>query len=115
MDAPMKRFLPLLLAAVFVVTGYVHATDWYRWRGPGQNGVSPEKNLPEKWSPDPKAADNNLVWKAPYGSRSTPIVLNGRVYLINDAGEGATEQERVLCINADSGKLEWEYRFNVFL
>src|SRR5438445_4474812 len=111
----MKRFLPLLVTAGLFVAGEVRATDWYRWRGPEQNGVSPEKNLPEKWSPDSKAADNNLVWKAAYGSHSTPIVLNGRVYLINDVGEGLTEQERVLCLDADSGKLEWEYRFNVFL
>src|SRR6266851_226738 len=111
----MKRFLPLLLAAGLFTVSAVRATDWYRWRGPEQNGVSPEKNLPEKWSPDPKAANNNLIWKAPYGSRSTPIVLNGRVYLINDAGEGLTEQERVMCFDADSGKVEWEYKFNVFL
>src|SRR5687768_4201407 len=25
---------------------------WYQWRGPEQNGVSREKNLPEKWDPD---------------------------------------------------------------
>jgi outer membrane protein assembly factor BamB len=110
----MKRIL-LSLFIGFFTAGAVRATDWYRWRGPEQNGVSPEKNLPEKWSPDPKAANNNLIWKAPYGSRSTPIVLNGRVYLINDAGEGISEQERVLCFNADSGKVEWEYKFNVFL
>ncbi|HLJ97127.1 MAG TPA: PQQ-binding-like beta-propeller repeat protein [Gemmataceae bacterium] len=111
----MKPFLPLWLAACFCVTGPVHATDWYQWRGPEQKGVSLEKNLPDRWSTDPKAANNNLIWKAPYGSRSTPIVQNGRVYLINDAGEGLTEQERVMCFDANSGKVEWEYKFNVFL
>lgn len=115
MDALMKPFLPLWLAACFCVTGPVHATDWYQWRGPEQKGVSLEKNLPDRWSTDPKAANNNLIWKAPYGSRSTPIVQNGRVYLINDAGEGLTEQERVMCFDANSGKVEWEYKFNVFL
>ena len=111
----MKPSLILLLAAGWLASSDVRATDWYRWRGPEQNGVSPEKNLPEKWSPDPKAPNNNLIWKAPYGGRSTPIVLNGRVYLINDVGDGLTEQERVMCFDADTGKVEWEYKFNVFL
>src|SRR5437660_343494 len=70
--------------------------------------------LPVRWSPDPKAADNNLLWKMPYGCRSTPLVLNGRVYIINDAGEGLHEQERVMCFDANTGKVLWEHRFNVF-
>jgi outer membrane protein assembly factor BamB len=111
----MKRFLSLLLAIGWLTAGDVRATDWYQWRGPEQNGVSPEKNLPEKWSLDPKTPDNNLIWKAPYGSRSTPIVLGGRVYLINSVGDGLTEQERVLCFDADTGRVEWEHKFNVFL
>jgi outer membrane protein assembly factor BamB len=90
------------------------AEDWYRWRGPSQTGVSRETDLPETWSPDPKAENNNLIWKAPYGGRSTPIIMNGRVYYINSAGEGITGQERVLCLDAASGKLIWEYKFNVW-
>jgi outer membrane protein assembly factor BamB len=90
------------------------AADWYNWRGPWQNGVSPETNLPDKWSPDPTAEGNNLIWKAPYGCRSTPLVLNGRVYVINHLGSGETTQERVMCLDANSGKFLWEYKFNVW-
>ena len=61
--------------------------DWLHWRGPEENGVSREKDLPERWSPDPKTPDNNLIWKMPYGCRSTPLVMNGRVYIINDADD----------------------------
>ncbi|HZN12064.1 MAG TPA: PQQ-binding-like beta-propeller repeat protein, partial [Blastocatellia bacterium] len=86
------------------------ASDWAESRGPGRDGVSPEKNLPEKWSPQ----GENLVWKQPYGGRSAPIVMGGRVFLFNSAGEGATTQERVLCLDADTGKRLWEYRFNVY-
>jgi outer membrane protein assembly factor BamB len=102
----------LCALCVFVVNS--HAADWAHWRGPEQNGVSRERDLPEKFALDPKAKDGNLLWKAPYGARSTPLVLNGRVYLINRAGEGLQEQERVLCLNADDGKLVWEHKFNVF-
>jgi outer membrane protein assembly factor BamB len=88
--------------------------DWHQWRGPFQNGFSPDRNLPERWSPDQHEPGSNLAWKAPFGGRTTPIVMNGRVYLINDAGEGVNEQERVMCFDADTGKVLWEHRFNVF-
>src|SRR5215207_6863209 len=67
-------------------------SDWADWRGPLRDGHSLEKGLPEKWSP----AGDNLLWKAPYGGRSAPIVMNDRVFIFNTAGEGETFQERVL-------------------
>ena len=92
----------------------VSAADWTHWRGPGQNGVSAEKNLPDKWSIDPKEADSNLVWTQPYGCRSTPLVMNGRVYIINLTGQGVTEQERVMCFEEATGKVLWEKKFGIF-
>jgi outer membrane protein assembly factor BamB len=85
--------------------------DWAEWRGPNRDGISNEKNLPVKWSP----TGDNLAWRAPYGGRSAPIVMGDRVYLQNTAGKGETLQERVMCFNADNGKLLWEHRFNVYL
>jgi outer membrane protein assembly factor BamB len=41
--------------------------------------------------------------------------MDGRVYIQNTSGKGAAEQERIMCFNADSGKLLWEHRFNVYL
>ena len=102
-------FLTLLLLLSFVVSA--SAADWSEWRGPARDGISPEKGLPEKWSP----SGENLAWKVPYGGRSAPIVLNGRVYLQNTAERGEREQERVMCFDAATGKLLWEHRFNVYL
>ena len=99
-------YLNLCLAFAVVVAG-----DWAEWRGPARDGISTEKNLPTKWSP----AGENLAWKAPYGGSSGPIVLGDHVYLQNTAGAGETEQERLMCFNADTGKLLWEHRFNVYL
>ncbi|HEV2829651.1 MAG TPA: PQQ-binding-like beta-propeller repeat protein [Pyrinomonadaceae bacterium] len=86
-------------------------SDWAEWRGPARDGVSLEKDLPAAWSP----AGQNLAWKAPYGGRSAPIVMDNRVYLQNTADKGELEQERVMCFNADTGKLIWEHRFNIYL
>jgi outer membrane protein assembly factor BamB len=102
----ISTFLNVCLAFSFAL-----ASDWAEWRGPARDGISTEKNLPEKWSP----AGENLAWKAPYGGRSAPIVMGDRVYLQNTAGQGETEQERIMCFNADTGKLLWEHRFNVYL
>src|ERR1043165_8571584 len=86
------------------------ASDWAEWRGPARDGISTERNLPSKWSP----TGENLAWKAPYGGRSAPIVLGDHLYLQNTAGKGETQQERVMCFNADTGKLLWEHRFNIY-
>src|SRR6266550_6604221 len=86
------------------------ASDWAEWRGPARDGISAAKNLPTHWSP----AGENLAWKAPYGGRSAPIVMDGRLFLQNTAGKGELEQERLMCFDADSGKLLWEHRFNVY-
>jgi outer membrane protein assembly factor BamB len=87
------------------------AADWPDWRGLARNGTSPEKNLPSKWSP----AGENLAWRAPYGGRSAPIVVGNRVYLMNISGRGADQQERVMALDADTGKPVWEYKYHVFL
>lgn len=99
-------YLNLCLAFTLVVS-----SDWAEWRGPARDGVSSEKNLPVKWSP----SGDNLAWKAPYGGRSAPIVMGDRVYLQNSAGKGETLQERLMCFDADTGKLLWEHRFNIYL
>jgi outer membrane protein assembly factor BamB len=87
------------------------AGDWTDYRGPKRDGTSPEKNLPAKWSP----AGENLAWKAPHGGRSAPVVMGDRLYVMNTIGKDATLRERVMCLNADTGKVLWEHSYNVFL
>jgi outer membrane protein assembly factor BamB len=106
----------------FVVGSVVvaRAHDWPEMRGPEQNGVSRDKGLPDHFSANPNDPDNNLIWKQPYGGRSTPVIMNGRVYVINPTTEGVSEQERlnlqerVMCFDAATGKMLWEHKFPVF-
>jgi outer membrane protein assembly factor BamB len=109
----MTKLLSIFLAAgaMLLLLAPSQASDWAEWRGPARDGISTEKGLPTSWSP----TGQNLAWKAPYGGRSAPIVMNGRVYLQNTAEKGASEQERIMCFDADTGKLLWEYRFNIYL
>ena len=88
----------------------VPTADWPHWRGPLQTGVSLERGLISNWSLE----DDNLIWKADFIGRSTPVVLNGRVYVTGRIGKEITEQEQIACFDAQTGKLLWEHRFNVF-
>ena len=85
-------------------------SDWPEWRGPQRTGVSSATGLPASWSP----TGENLAWKVPYGGRSSPVVLGDRLYLQNASGSNETLQERLMCFHADTGKLLWEHKYNLF-
>lgn len=106
-----RRMTLALPLCVLLLAPLAQAGDWPYWRGPEQNGVSRETGLPDTWTRD----GENMLWKAPYGGRSTPVVMDGRVYILNRAGSGPTETERVMCLDGETGKVLWEHRFNVFL
>jgi outer membrane protein assembly factor BamB len=84
--------------------------DWPEARGPNRDGVSTETGLVSTWALN----GANFLWRAPYGGRSAPIVVGNRVYVQNSAGRGADMQERVMALDADTGRPIWEYKFNVF-
>jgi outer membrane protein assembly factor BamB len=104
---------PALLVAALVVSAgaMLNGADWPEWRGPGRTGSSTETALPTSWSPD----GQNLAWRAPYGGRSGPVVAGDRLYLQTASESGALLQERLMCLHADTGKVLWEYKYNVFL
>ncbi len=98
----------LFFTFLFVtLSGYA---DWPSWRGPDQNGVSDEKGLIQNWS----IQGENVIWKADFIGRSTPVVMSGRVYVIGRTGEGITVQEHVACFDAKDGRKIWEKKFNVY-
>ena len=110
-DSHCCKALALFVVGLLVAVFGGLAGDWPEWRGPARDGISTETKLPEKWSP----AGENLAWKAAYGGRSGPVVFGDRVYLNDTAGMGDAAQERLLALDANTGKLIWEQRFNVFL
>ena len=87
--------------------------DWPHWRGPEMNGVSREKGLVSSWDPE----GENLLWKNPeLATRSTPIVMRGKLYTIcRDKPDTTQEGEKVVCADAATGKILWENINNVFL
>ncbi len=112
MKAHLSRYLVLWLLVALLVpaAAIVRGADWPDWRGPRRTGVSADTGLASTWSP----AGENLAWRIPYGGRSGPVVFGDHLYLQNTSGSGAMEQERVMCFNADTGRLIWEHRYNMF-
>ena len=74
----MTKRLALTLSLGLAAGITVSAENWPQWRGPQLNGVSGEKNLPVKWTPE-----ENIAWKLPMPSRTgaTPIVWNNHIFL----------------------------------
>jgi outer membrane protein assembly factor BamB len=111
----------LLLVAVLAIASLTCAAesdpmDWPNWRGPQQNRVSTEKGLIESWDPD-GGERSNLLWiRKDLGGRSSPVVFQDRLYtIVRDKPATEEEGEKVVCVDAATGKTLWEYRFNMYL
>lgn len=87
------------------------AHGWLQWRGEGQNGVSLETGLVDKWALN----GENDLWSLKLMGRGAPVAAGDRVYVFGYRGEGADLQEVLSCIQADTGKIIWEKGFNDFL
>src|ERR1051325_7658245 len=82
---------------------------WLGWRGPHQTGYSLEKGLPDEIN----AAQP--LWTADYPGQSTPVIANGKVYIMGYLGGGPDLQEGIGCFDAETGKMLWSQRYNDFL
>lgn len=74
--------------ALVLFCGVLLGENWPQFRGPGSNGVSSEKGLPEKWS-----AASGLAWKARLAGTGTssPVVWGERVFVTSQAGRVGVE------------------------
>ncbi|MCX6880218.1 MAG: PQQ-binding-like beta-propeller repeat protein [Verrucomicrobia bacterium] len=105
----MKRTVMALLGAAVATTctmslvSVAFGDDWPQWRGPTRDGVWHETGIMEKF-PQPHI---KLLWRTPISNGySGPTVANGRVY-VTDRLEAPGETERVLCLDARTGRILW--------
>ncbi len=95
--------LPSLLAfATVFAASFSQAENWPNWRGPNQDGSSPEKGYPAKFS-----TTEGVKWAVdvPGISASVPIVWEGKVFLTAPLMD---EKQLVgLCYDAKTGKELW--------
>lgn len=104
----MKRHAYQIAAFAIVVTLGVHSSshadgEWPGWRGPQQNGHSPDSNLPTRW--DAKS----IVWKTalPGSGQSSPVIWGNRIFLTAALENG--KQRVVLCVDRKKGDILWQH------
>ncbi len=78
------------------------AGDWPQFRGPAGNGISSERGVPQRWSPE-----SNIRWKAdlPGPGDSSPIVCRGRVFVTCASDDG--KNRGLYCFDRSTGNLSW--------
>src|SRR4051812_46761809 len=82
---------------------------WLNWRGPQQKGTSTQRSLPDK------IGVKKPLWMANYPGASTPVIADGKLYIMCYLGEGTDLQEGVACFDAETGKPLWQQFFSDFL
>jgi outer membrane protein assembly factor BamB len=97
------------LCALFAAAA--SAGEWTHWRGPNHNGTAEDTGLPSTWSKD----GTNLLWRADFTSRSTPMVFDGRVCATGRVGEEIHRQEVAACWDAETGEKLWETQWPIYL
>ena len=106
----MIRNAGWMVVSVSLFAASALANDWPNWRGSEQTGATREQSVVRQWSLD----GENLLWTVPIGGRNTPVIMGGRLFTIAPVGSESTLGERVVCLDAETGKTIWEYRLNVF-
>jgi outer membrane protein assembly factor BamB len=100
------------LSSALIVTSPLAAapvSGWLSWRGPQQNGSSLETGLPDTVDP------RQPLWSADLPGQSTPVIANGRLYILGYTGDGPDLQEVIACFDAESGEKLWQHGFGDFL
>ncbi len=96
----MKTILTPL--ALLLSVALVGAENWPGFRGPTQQGISMERDLPVNWS-----AESNIAWKTPIPGNgwSSPAIWGDRVFLTTTTDDDT--KCRVLCVDRKSGAILW--------
>src|SRR4051812_5636192 len=109
----------LLVTTMAVIAGPARADDWPQWMGPARDDHWNETGIVRSLPPGgPK-----VLWRTPIrGGYSGPAVVDGRVFVTDYDTTGETTgnpgqrsditgRERVLCLDATTGKQIWKHDY----
>ncbi len=111
----------LSIVIVLLLLGHSPAADWPQWLGPNRDSVWREDGLVDRFP----AEGLKVLWRTPvaYGYAG-PAVADGKVYVMdyevrsgevrNDPGGRSKLEgrERVLCLDAASGRILWKHEYD---
>ena len=80
--------------------------DWPQFRGPNQDGISPEKGLLSTW---PEGGPK-VLWTVPLGAGfGGPAIRDGEVYILDRIDNA---QDVLRCLDLDTGRELWRYPYD---
>ena len=93
----LRNMLTLLLG-VFILVGVLYAENWHQWRGPNNDGISHETDVPIQWS-----QTENIKWRLPLPGEaaSTPVVWEDKIFLTSAEGNALV----LMCISTEGEEL----------
>jgi outer membrane protein assembly factor BamB len=101
--ANRRPLLPVLTILLFTVAERgIRAENWPNWRGPHEDGISSEKNLPTEWSPE-----SGIRWKTLIEGKghSSPIVWNDAIFLTSAIKEA--DSRLLWKLDRPTGSIVW--------
>lgn len=117
----MRKILTSALGLAFALAGFLSADDWPQWMGPRRDGIWRETGIIETFP----ASGPKVLWRSPIGGGyAGPAVTGDRVYVTdkllpenerdsdNPFQRGQqSASERVLCLDAKTGRVIWKYEY----
>ena len=101
-----KRFLEVILVTLAVSSLPVsRAQEWTRFRGPNGQGISPDGEIPIKWT----EKDYNWKVKLPGGGHGSPVLWADRIFLT--CGDQKTGRGILLALRASDGEVSWQKEY----
>ena len=115
----MLRIIRCLSLLLFL-PAFSFADDWPQWFGPQRDGIWREKGVLKNFPKD----GPQVLWRTPiHWGYSGPAAAEGKIYVTDYVQEngkvtnnpGARDkmkgQERILCLDAQTGKMLWKYTY----
>ena len=103
----LRKLLPFVVVWLMLTasTAPLSAENWPYWRGPTNNGISSETNLPSRWS-----RTESVAWrlKLPGPAGATPVIWNNHVFLTAPEGDDLL----LICVGTDGQRL-WRRKIDV--
>lgn len=106
---------------IFLACTNLHADDWPQWLGPQRDGIWREEGIRKDLNDKLKVS-----WRTPVSwGYAGPAVADGKVYLpdfvitegefdgVGQGGTPRTGKERILCLDAETGKEIWKHEYEV--
>lgn len=93
----LRNILTLLLGVFILVTnGFTE--NWHHWRGPNNDGISHETDVPIQWS-----QTENVKWRLPLPGEaaSTPVVSEDKIFLTSAEGNALV----LMCVSTEGEEL----------